>query len=165
VFIPATLQNGFVIIGIQPFWQQVVVGAVLIAAVYVDQQRRAAALRGGSPRMSGAAASPDHQQRGGAGRGSGLTKGPGTPPAAPWFATGPVRPDGAAAQRSSMKAVVYDAPGSYTITEVATPDPGPGEVRVRVQQTGICGTDLPHPQRQVLRRVPADPRPRTGRAG
>jgi ribose transport system permease protein len=48
VFIPATLQNGFVIIGVQPFWQQVVVGAVLIAAVYVDQQRRAAALRGGS---------------------------------------------------------------------------------------------------------------------
>ena len=53
VFIPATLQNGFVIIGIQPFWQQVVVGAVLIGAVYVYQQRRAAALRGGSPRMSG----------------------------------------------------------------------------------------------------------------
>jgi len=53
VFIPATLQDGFVIIGIQPFWQQVVVGAVLIAAVYVDQQRRAAALRGGSPRMTG----------------------------------------------------------------------------------------------------------------
>ncbi|MGD0704903.1 MAG: hypothetical protein ABSA02_34080, partial [Trebonia sp.] len=44
-------QDGFVIIGIQPFWQQVVVGAVLIAAVYVDQQRRAAALRGGKPRM------------------------------------------------------------------------------------------------------------------
>ena len=53
LFIPATLQNGFVIIGIQPFWQQVVVGAVLIAAVYVDQQRRAAALRGGKPTMSG----------------------------------------------------------------------------------------------------------------
>ena len=34
------------IVGIQPFWQQVVVGAVLIAAVYVDQQRRTAALRG-----------------------------------------------------------------------------------------------------------------------
>jgi ribose transport system permease protein len=46
LFIPATLQDGFVIIGIQPFWQQVVVGAVLIAAVYVDQQRRTAALRG-----------------------------------------------------------------------------------------------------------------------
>ena len=47
VFIPATLQNGFVIIGIQPVGQQVVVGAVLIAAVDVDQRRRAAALRGG----------------------------------------------------------------------------------------------------------------------
>jgi ribose transport system permease protein len=53
VFIPATLQNGFVIIGVQPFWQQVVVGAVLIAAVYVDQRRRAAALRGGGKRRMG----------------------------------------------------------------------------------------------------------------
>jgi ribose transport system permease protein len=48
LFIPATLQDGFVIVGIQPFWQQVVVGAVLIGAVYVDQNRRAAALRGSS---------------------------------------------------------------------------------------------------------------------
>jgi ribose transport system permease protein len=41
VFIPAVLRNGFVIIGVQPFWQQVAVGAVLIAAVYFDQLRRA----------------------------------------------------------------------------------------------------------------------------
>jgi ribose transport system permease protein len=40
VFIPVVLQNGFVIVGIQPFWQQVAVGAVLIAAVYLDQLRR-----------------------------------------------------------------------------------------------------------------------------
>jgi ribose transport system permease protein len=53
LFIPATLQDGFVIVGIQPFWQQVVVGAVLIGAVYVDQNRRASALRGGRrPRLS-----------------------------------------------------------------------------------------------------------------
>jgi ribose transport system permease protein len=41
VFIPAVLRNGFVIVGVQPFWQQVAVGAVLIAAVYFDQLRRA----------------------------------------------------------------------------------------------------------------------------
>ncbi len=41
-----------------------------------------------------------------------------------------------------MKAVVYDAPGRFSIGQVPTPDPKPGEVRVRVQQTGICGTDL-----------------------
>ncbi len=41
VFIPAVLRNGFVIVGVQPFWQQVAVGAVLIIAVYVDQLRRA----------------------------------------------------------------------------------------------------------------------------
>jgi ribose transport system permease protein len=42
VFIPAVLQNGFVIVGLQPFWQQVAVGAVLIVAVYLDQLRRRA---------------------------------------------------------------------------------------------------------------------------
>jgi ribose transport system permease protein len=41
VFIPAVLQNGFVIVGVQAFWQQVAVGAVLIVAVYLDQVRRA----------------------------------------------------------------------------------------------------------------------------
>lgn len=45
--IPAILQNGFVIIGVQPFWQQVAVGVVLVAAVYIDQRRRASAARGG----------------------------------------------------------------------------------------------------------------------
>jgi ribose transport system permease protein len=40
VFIPAVLQNGFIIVGVQVFWQQVAVGAVLIVAVYLDQVRR-----------------------------------------------------------------------------------------------------------------------------
>ncbi|MFI6595626.1 ABC transporter permease [Nonomuraea sp. NPDC050536] len=40
VFIPAVLQNGFQILGVKPFWQQVVVGGVLVAAVYVDQRQR-----------------------------------------------------------------------------------------------------------------------------
>lgn len=48
LFIPAVLQNGFVIVGVQPFWQQVAVGAVLVIAVYVDQLRRASAARAGS---------------------------------------------------------------------------------------------------------------------
>jgi ribose transport system permease protein len=51
LFVPTILQNGFVIIGVQPFWQQVVVGMVLIAAVFVDQRRREAALRG-SPKQN-----------------------------------------------------------------------------------------------------------------
>lgn len=42
VFIPTTLQNGFVILRIQPFWQEVAVGSVLIVAVYVDQLKRRA---------------------------------------------------------------------------------------------------------------------------
>lgn len=46
LLIPATLRNGFVIIGVESYWQQVVVGAFLISAVYFDQVRRAAANRG-----------------------------------------------------------------------------------------------------------------------
>ena len=40
--IPAVLRNGFVIQGVQPFWQEVAIGAVLILAVFVDQRRRSA---------------------------------------------------------------------------------------------------------------------------
>lgn len=49
LFIPAVLQSGLVIIGVQSYWQSVAVGLVLVAAVYVDQSRRRAALRGAKP--------------------------------------------------------------------------------------------------------------------
>ncbi len=39
-FIPTVLQNGFVIQGVDPFWQEVLVGATIIFAVYLDQRRR-----------------------------------------------------------------------------------------------------------------------------
>ena len=38
--IPAVLTNGFVVMGINPFWQNVAVGIVLITAVVIDQRRR-----------------------------------------------------------------------------------------------------------------------------
>lgn len=45
LFIPAVLQSGFVIIGVSPYWQTAAVGAILVAAVYIDQRRRAASGR------------------------------------------------------------------------------------------------------------------------
>ena len=41
-----------------------------------------------------------------------------------------------------MKAVVYDAPKQYSVREVPTPEAGPGEVRIKVHQVGVCGTDV-----------------------
>jgi D-arabinitol dehydrogenase (NADP+) len=41
-----------------------------------------------------------------------------------------------------MKAVVYDAARSYAVREIATPQAGAGEVRIKVDQVGVCGTDL-----------------------
>jgi ribose transport system permease protein len=38
--IPAVLASGLVIAGLQSFWQQVVTGVVLVAAVYLDRARR-----------------------------------------------------------------------------------------------------------------------------
>src|SRR4051795_12488153 len=41
-----------------------------------------------------------------------------------------------------MKAVLYDAPRSYSVTDVPTPEAAPGEIRIKVDQVGVCGTDL-----------------------
>jgi len=41
-----------------------------------------------------------------------------------------------------MKAVLYDAPRSYSLTDVPTPEAGPGQIRIKVDQVGVCGTDL-----------------------
>jgi ribose transport system permease protein len=40
VMIPAVLNNGLVIINVQPFWQTVAIGAILIVAVAVDDVKR-----------------------------------------------------------------------------------------------------------------------------
>jgi len=45
VFIPVVLASGLVIVGLQSFWQEVMIGAILIAAVYFDQVRRRARSR------------------------------------------------------------------------------------------------------------------------
>jgi ribose transport system permease protein len=39
-FIPTVLQNGLVISAVDPFWQQVLVGVMILVAVYFDQLRR-----------------------------------------------------------------------------------------------------------------------------
>src|SRR3954469_5032594 len=40
-----------------------------------------------------------------------------------------------------MKAVVYSGPRDFAVTEHPPTDPGPRDVRIRVHQTGLCGTD------------------------
>ncbi|MEO8852014.1 MAG: alcohol dehydrogenase catalytic domain-containing protein, partial [Allobranchiibius sp.] len=41
-----------------------------------------------------------------------------------------------------MRAVVYEAARNYEIKDIPTPEPAVGEVRIKVIQVGICGTDL-----------------------
>ena len=41
-----------------------------------------------------------------------------------------------------MRAVLYDGPRSFSVTDVPTPEPAAGEVLIKVVQTGVCGTDL-----------------------
>lgn len=41
-----------------------------------------------------------------------------------------------------MQALVIHAPGDLRVEEVTTPDPGPGQLQVRVRAGGICGSDL-----------------------
>src|SRR3954452_14486851 len=41
-----------------------------------------------------------------------------------------------------MKAVVYDAARSYAVKDIPTPQAAAGQVRIKVDQVGVCGTDL-----------------------
>ena len=41
-----------------------------------------------------------------------------------------------------MKAVVYDAPRSFSYRETADPEPAADEALVRIHACGLCGTDL-----------------------
>ncbi len=41
-----------------------------------------------------------------------------------------------------MKAVRYDGPASFSVADVPTPHPSAGEVLIKVNQAGVCGTDL-----------------------
>ncbi len=41
-----------------------------------------------------------------------------------------------------MKKIMLMEPGKFEVMEEDLPEPGPGEVRLRVQAAGVCGTDL-----------------------
>ena len=41
-----------------------------------------------------------------------------------------------------MRAVVFEEPHRWKLTDAPDPEPGPGEVRLRSVVTGVCGTDL-----------------------
>jgi D-arabinitol dehydrogenase (NADP+) len=41
-----------------------------------------------------------------------------------------------------MKAVYYDEPRAWRLAELPDPEPGRGEVRLRVRAAGMCGTDV-----------------------
>ena len=42
-----------------------------------------------------------------------------------------------------MRAAVIRGGGSFELADVEVPEPGPGQVRVRLQGSGVCGSDLP----------------------
>jgi D-arabinose 1-dehydrogenase-like Zn-dependent alcohol dehydrogenase len=41
-----------------------------------------------------------------------------------------------------MKAVRYELPGNFAVTDVPMPAVGPLDVRIKIHQSGVCGTDL-----------------------
>jgi len=41
-----------------------------------------------------------------------------------------------------MKQAIMTAPGEITIHEIEKPSPGPGEVLLRIQRIGVCGSDV-----------------------
>jgi threonine dehydrogenase-like Zn-dependent dehydrogenase len=48
----------------------------------------------------------------------------------------------AASQAPTMRAAVVTGPGQVRIDDVALPDPGPGQVRIRLEGSGVCASNL-----------------------
>jgi threonine dehydrogenase-like Zn-dependent dehydrogenase len=45
-------------------------------------------------------------------------------------------------ERRTMRAAVLAGPGELQVQEVAVPEPGPGQVRVRIEGCGVCASNL-----------------------
>jgi (R,R)-butanediol dehydrogenase / meso-butanediol dehydrogenase / diacetyl reductase len=60
-----------------------------------------------------------------------------------------------------MRAAVYHRPHDVRISEIDEPEPGPGQVKLRVAHNGVCGSDL-HEYFSTETFVPVEPHPQTG---
>jgi D-arabinitol dehydrogenase (NADP+) len=56
-----------------------------------------------------------------------------------------------------VKAVVYEAPRNFAVKEVPTPEPRLGEVRIKIELSGVCGTDLHNHEGNFLAEFPLIP--------
>src|SRR5690606_37491235 len=61
--------------------------------------------------------------------------------AAPWSRGGRVIPD--PAMNDYMRAAVIAGPRAVSIVDAPPPEPGAGQVRIRLDGTGLCGSNLP----------------------
>ena len=50
--------------------------------------------------------------------------------------------DGTMTPTRTMRAAVVTGPGELRIEEVARPEPGPGQIRVRLEGCGVCASNL-----------------------
>lgn len=58
---------------------------------------------------------------------------------------------------TSMRVAVVTAPGQAALRQLDRPEPGPGEVRVRLEGCGICGSNLPVWEGRPWFTYPLDP--------
>jgi threonine dehydrogenase-like Zn-dependent dehydrogenase len=58
---------------------------------------------------------------------------------------------------ATMRAAVIAGPKQTEIEHVAIPDPGPGEVRVRLEGSGVCGSNLPAWEGRAWFQYPTEP--------
>jgi threonine dehydrogenase-like Zn-dependent dehydrogenase len=63
----------------------------------------------------------------------------------------------AAAAVGTMRAAVLRAPGAMEMRTVRIPDPGPGEVRVRLEGCGVCASNLPPWEGREWFKYPMEP--------
>lgn len=63
---------------------------------------------------------------------------------------------------SAMRCAIYHAPHDVRIEDAEVPEPGAGQVQLRVAHNGVCGSDL-HEYYSAATFIPTEPHPQTGR--
>ena len=59
--------------------------------------------------------------------------------------------------RKTMRAAVLAAPGTIRVDEIEVPEPGPGQVRVRLEGCGVCASNLTPWEGPEWMRFPTEP--------
>ena len=74
-------------------------------------------------------------------------------------------PAAGSVRTATMRSAIVAEPGVARVESVSIPEPGPGEIRVRLEGSGVCGSNLPFWEGRPWFTYPGEPGAPPGEPG